>query len=121
MRFVALLFAVIALACSAPTELRAASIYDSNVMERLKLSGAQKQKMQKLVSKHRSQRNAIFREYGIDPNAKPDMNKLQRAAPKLQANAAAERAAAKTILSPEQLRVYDEVMRQIRARVMSAL
>jgi hypothetical protein len=121
MKFVALLFAVFAIAWSAPADMAAASIYDSNVIGELKLTGAQKREMQKLISQSRSRRNAIFREYGIDPDAKPDMQKLQRASSKLQANAARERAAAKKILNPEQLKVYDKIQRDTRARVMKAL
>jgi hypothetical protein len=119
MKFVALLFAVTAMLLSAPTELRA-SIYDSNVIEELNLTGAQKREMQKLIAQSRSRRNAIFREYGIDPNAKPDVSKLQRAQGKLQANAAREQAAAKKILNEEQYKHYMRIYAQLRARITKA-
>jgi hypothetical protein len=121
MKFVALLFAVIAIALSTPEDLAAASIYDSNVIEELKLAGAQKREMQQLIVQSRSRRNAIFKEFGIDPNAKPDMSKLQRAQSKLQANALRERNAAKKILNSGQLRHYDEIIRKTRGRIISAL
>lgn len=121
MKFVALLFTVFAIALSAPADLAAASIYDSNVIQELQLKGDQRREMQKLIAQSRSRRNAIFREYGIDPNGKPNMEKLQRAASKLQANAARERAAAKKILNAEQIRAYDKIMMETRARIMKAL
>jgi hypothetical protein len=98
-----------------------ASIYDANVIQRLHLSGSQKHEMQKVIAASRVQRNRIFRKYGIDPNAKPDMSLLQRASSELMANAARERAAAKKILNTKQLRLYDELMIEIRQRIMKAL
>ena len=98
-----------------------ASIYDANVIQRLHLNGSQKREMQKVIAASRVQRNRIFRKYGIDPNAKPDMSLLQRASSELMANAARERAAAKKILNTKQLRLYDELMIEIRQRIMKAL
>jgi hypothetical protein len=98
-----------------------ASIYDADVVHRLHLSGSQKREMQKVIAASRVQRNRIFRKYGIDPNAKPDMSLLQRASSELMANAARERAAARKILNAKQLRLYDELMTEIRQRIMKAL
>jgi hypothetical protein len=97
-----------------------ASIYDSNVVQHLQLSGTQKYKMQKVIVASRARRNSIFRKYGINPNAKPEMGLLMRASSELRANAARERAAAKKILSSKQLRLYDAVVRQTRQRIMAS-
>jgi hypothetical protein len=45
---------------------------------------------------------------------------LMRASSELKANSARERAAAKRILTPQQLRLYDAVVKQTRRRVMSS-
>jgi hypothetical protein len=97
-----------------------ASIYDANVVQRLELSGAQKREMEKVIAASRAQRNRIFRKYGIDPNAKPQMELLQRASAELMANAARERAAAKKILTRRQLQRYDAIMAEIRQRIISS-
>ena len=120
MRFIALVFAAFAIAFSAPVDPARASIYDSNVMEELNLEGAQKREMQKLITQSRNRRNAIFREFGIDPNAKPDMSKLQRASSKLIANGNNEKAAARKILNAEQFKIYMRVYDRTRARVTNA-
>jgi hypothetical protein len=120
MRFVALLFTVLCFGFSMPTGPANASIYDSNVLQHLQLSGAQKQEMQKVVAESRTRRNRIFRKHGIDPNAKPEMSLLQRASSELMANAARERDAAKRILNSKQLRIYDAVIQETRQRVMAS-
>lgn len=118
MRFVVLLMAAVLIAIS--TGLASASVYDSNVVQNLQLSGTQKQDMQKVVAESRKQRNRIFRKYGIDPNAKPEMALLQRASSELMANAARERTAAQKILNAKQLRQYDALIRETRQRIMAA-
>ncbi|MGH6873830.1 MAG: hypothetical protein ACREDW_02350 [Aestuariivirgaceae bacterium] len=101
-------------------DLANASIYDADVIQRLHLTGSQKREMQKVITVSRAQRNRIFKKYGIDPNAKPEMSLLQRASSELMANAAHERAAARKILNRKQLRMYDDLMIEIRQRIMKA-
>jgi hypothetical protein len=120
MRFAVVLFAAVCLVLSAPSGLARASIYDSNVVQHLQLSGTQKHKMQKVIVASRARRNSIFRKYGINPNAKPEMGLLMRASSELRANGARERAAAKKILSSKQLRLYDAIVRQTRQRIMAS-
>jgi hypothetical protein len=121
MKLVALLlFAVFCFGISIHTDLARASIYDADVVQRLQLAGTQKREMQKVITASRARRNRIFKKYGIDPNAKPDMSLLQRASSELLANAARERAAAKKILNSKQLRLYDSIIREIRHRVMAS-
>ena len=121
MRFVALIFTAFAIAFSAPANPAAASIYDNDVVAELNLQGAQRAQMQKLMSQSRSRRNAIFREFGIDPNAKPDMAKLQKAQTKLRANRAREKAQARKILSVEQYRAYERTLLVTQNRIINAL
>jgi len=120
MRFVALLLAVVFLGMSMHPNLATASIYDTNVIQHLQLTGNQKKEMQKVIAESRSRRNRIFQKYGIDPNAKPDMSLLQRASSELLANAARERAVAQEILNSKQLRLYDALVRETRQRIMAS-
>jgi hypothetical protein len=119
MKIVTLLVALGCLLIS-PDAPAVASIYDANVVERLQLEGVQKQQMRKLIAESRARRNRIFKKYGIDPNAKPEMSLLQRASSELLANAARERAAARKILTSKQLRLYDAIISETRRRVMDA-
>jgi hypothetical protein len=120
MRFVVLLLAVVCSGISIHTNIARASIYDADVVQHLQLTGKQAREMQKVIIASRARRNRIFRKYGIDPNAKPDMSLLQRASSELLANASRERAAAKKILNSKQLRLYDALISEIRQRVMSS-
>ena len=120
MKFIALLFAAFAIALSTPADPARASIYDSNVMQELDLKGAQKREMQQLIDQSRKRRNAIFKEFDIDPNAKPEMSKLQRASSKLIANGQREKAEAKKILNAQQFKIYMKVFDKTRARVTNA-
>ena len=113
MKFVALLLAAVCFGLSTHTNLARASIYEVDVIQRLQLTGTQKQEMDKVIAASRAQQDRIFKKYGIDPNAEPDMWKLRRASSELRANAARERAAAKKILNSKQLRLYDALMREI--------
>ena len=120
MRFVALLLAVLCFGFSVQSSVAKASIYDSNVIQHLQLSADQKHEMQKVISESRIRRNKIFRKHGIDPDAKPKMSLLQSASSELMANAARERDAVKKILSSQQLRVYDAVIKETRERIMAS-
>jgi hypothetical protein len=97
-----------------------ASVYDSNVVEKMNLAGKQRTQAQKIIAHSRSQRALLFRKNAINPNAKPDMFKLQRVSSELRAILARERAALTFILTPEQLRRYDAIIAETRSRVMRA-
>jgi hypothetical protein len=97
-----------------------ASMYDANMIERLQLTGTQKQAMQKVIAESRSSRDRIFSKYGIDPNARPQKSLLQRASSELMANAARERAAAKKILTRKQMYRYDSIIAEVRSRIISS-
>jgi hypothetical protein len=97
-----------------------ASMYDANMIERLQLTGTQKQEMQKVIAVSRAERNRIFNKYKIDPNARPQQSLLQRASSELMANAAHERAAAKKILTRKQMYRYDTIIAEVRSRIISS-
>jgi hypothetical protein len=97
-----------------------ASIYDSDVVGRLKLTGKQRSQVQKIITRSRSRRALLFRRNGIDPNAKPEIFKLQRISSELRAILAQQRAALASILTSDQLRQYDAVIAETRSRVIRA-
>ena len=120
MRIRAAALALVVWGCFTATSAVQASIYDSNVIQYLHLHGAQRTAMNKIILESRTRRSRIFKKHGIDPNAKPNMWLLMRASSELKENSARERAAAKRILTPQQLRLYDAVVKQTRRRVMSS-
>src|SRR5215216_3788971 len=101
-------------------ELAKASMYDANMIERLQLTGTQKQEMQKVIAVSRAERDRIFKQYGIDPNARPQKSLLQRVSSELMANAAHERAAAKKILTRKQMYQYDTIVAEVRSRIIAS-
>lgn len=119
MRFVTLLLGI-CFAVWMQAEMARASIYDVNVIQTLQLAGTQKEEMQKVLSESRGRRNRIFKKYGIDPNAKPEMALLQRASSELLENAARERSAVQKILNAKQLRQYDALIMETRQRIMAS-
>lgn len=98
----------------------AASVYDSNVLQKLKLTPAQRAKARPIVARGQKEFRAIMRKYNIDPNAKPDMSKLMKASNELVAQRRKQRAEIKPILTPEQLDQYDDIMDETAARVRKA-
>src|SRR5215207_1609088 len=101
-------------------ELAKASMYDADMVERLQLTGTQKKAMQNVIAQSRAERDRIFRQYGIDPNARPQKSLLQRASSELMANAASERAAAKKILTRKQMYQYDTIIAETRQKIMAS-
>jgi hypothetical protein len=114
------IFLIGVLATFAGIEAANASMYDANVIERLQLTGTQKQQMQQVIAVSRAERDRIFKKYGIDPNARPQKSLLQRASSELIANAARERAAAKKILTRKQMYRYDTIIAEIRSHIISS-
>jgi hypothetical protein len=103
----------------APAPATAQTIYDAN-LSRLKLTAAQKPKVDRIIRQSTRERNAIFRKYGINPKAKPDLDKLTRASSQLTRVGDRERAALAKVLTPTQLRQYDQAQSEVRRRVVQA-
>ena len=119
-RFVLLLAAATAIAMPVTSLPVQASVYDANIVAALKLKGSQRAQAQRIIAQSRGQRSRVFKRYGINPNARPNIGKLQRASSELLAIGARERAQLAQILDPTQMRAYDTLMSQIRARVIRA-
>ncbi|MEE4239015.1 MAG: hypothetical protein V2I51_20025 [Anderseniella sp.] len=98
----------------------AASIYDAQVLQRIKFSGDQRSKVSAIIRQSDKEMAVIFRKHSINPNAKPEFDKLQKAASELQAIEAKEKRQMKKILSPEQYVTYLQLLQETAARVIKA-
>ena len=99
----------------------AQTIYDSNVAAKLDdVSPQQRAAVKDITQQSRSEMMAIFKQYNIDPNAKPNFDKLMQASGPLQAVARKERQAVAKVLEPAQLKQYDKIVGETRTRVRMA-
>ena len=98
----------------------AATIYDTQILQRMKFTPSQRAKVRKILSKSKRERDAIFRKYGINPRAKPVFKKLQAASSELQALRSRQKRQMKVILSREQYKTYLALLEATAARVIKA-
>lgn len=99
----------------------AQTIYDANVASKLEgLSAQQKSQLRQITQQSRSDMMAVFKQFNIDPNAKPNFDKLMQASGPLQAIARKERQAVAKVLEPAQLKQYDRIVADTRTRVRMA-
>lgn len=99
---------------------KAESIYESNIEQKLDLEDPQKSKVAAIVKQTQQEMNEVFGKYGIDPNAKPDLDRLTNVSEELKAINDRERKLLKQILSKSQLRRYDHIIAETAARVQKA-
>lgn len=98
----------------------AQTIYDANVAEKLDIPAAQRAQVRTISQQSRGEMMAIFKQFNIDPNAKPNFDKLMRASGPLQAVARKERQAVAKVLDAAQLKQYDKIVNETRTRVRMA-
>jgi hypothetical protein len=114
-----LLLTLVALTLT-PASSWAASIYDAQILQLMKFSAEQRPKVRALIRQSDKEIAVVFRKHGINPNAKPEFDKLQRAASELQAIEAKEKRAMKKILSADQYATYLQLLQATAARVIKA-
>jgi hypothetical protein len=98
----------------------AANIYDAQVLERMKFSSDQRSKVRAIIRQSDKEMAVVFRKHGINPNAEPEFDKLQKAASELQAIEAKEKRQMKKILSADQYATYLQLLQETAARVIKA-
>ncbi len=99
-----------------------ATIYDVNAAGRLKLSPKQRTKVRKIARRSARDRNRVLRKYGINPNERyPLMEKIVKAANELQAIGRRTRLEMSKVLEPTQMRQYDQIVLETRAKVRKAV
>jgi len=96
------------------------NIYDTKILQRMKFSSGQRAKVRKIIAQSDREMAVIFRKYGINPNAKPVFEKLQRAANELQAVETREKRSMKKILSADQYKTYLDLLQRTSAQVIKA-
>jgi cytochrome P450 len=98
-----------------------AHIYDSRVEQNLKLTSAQRAKVHRIVVQGQKNFRAILRKHKININdPHPDMGQLMDASSELSAHKRRQREQMKAVLTPEQLRQYDDLIRATSDRVRKA-
>jgi hypothetical protein len=117
----ALCLSLVMLAAAPMGPAAANSIYDAQVEHKLSgLTSAQRAKVSRIVSEGQREFRAILRKYGIDPNARPNFEKLQAASNALIAYRRKQRAAMAEVLTEAQLDQYDDLIEETGARVRRA-
>ena len=103
-----------------PGQALAGNIYDSQVLQRIKFAPALRRKVRAVLRQSDREMAAIFRKYGINPNAKPVFSKLRTASSELQNLESREKRKMKKIMSAEQYKAYLELLQETAARVIKA-
>lgn len=98
----------------------ASNIYDTQVLKRIKLAPGQRTKVRSVLKRSDREMAAIFRKYGINPNAKPVFAKLRKASGELQAVESREKRQMKAIMSRDQYRAYLDLLQETAAKVIKA-
>lgn len=99
----------------------AQSIYDTNVEKRLDgLTAQQRTQVKKIVAASKQKAQAVFKKHGINPNARPVFNQLQKASRELQAVQQQERRQMQKVLNKEQYAHYNKIVAETQARVRAA-
>lgn len=99
---------------------RASNIYDARILQRINFTADQRAKVKRIIRQSDKKIAVVFRKYGINPNAKPEFEKLQRASSELQAIESKEKRQMKKILSSDQYKTYLGLLQETAARVVKA-
>jgi len=103
-----------------PSNAWASDIYDARVLQRTKFTGDQRTKVRRIIRQSDKEIAVVFRKHGINPNAKPEFEKLQRASSELQAIESKEKRQMKKVLSADQYKAYLGLLQATAARVIKA-
>lgn len=102
------------------TAASAQTIYDSQVLTRMEFNPEQREQVERVVEESQKIMADIFERYGIDPEAKPDFDKLREARHELQDLKALEKRKMKAIMSRAQFKYYLGLIQQTAANVVRA-
>ena len=98
----------------------AQTIYDSQVLERMEFTPSQRVEVEKVIEESGEVMARIFEKYGIDPEAKPNFDKLREARHELQDLEASEKRKMKAIMTRKQFKYYLGLIQQTAANVIRA-
>ncbi len=98
----------------------AQTIYDSQVLTRMEFTPSQRVEVEKVIEESGEIMARIFEKYGIDPEAKPNFDKLREARHELQELEASEKRKMKAIMTRKQFKYYLGLIQQTSANVIRA-
>ncbi|MEM7427409.1 MAG: hypothetical protein AAF441_15045 [Pseudomonadota bacterium] len=99
-----------------------ATIYDVRAAGKLKLSSKQRARVRRINQRSARDRNRVLRKHGINPNDRyPLLEKIVKAAGELEAIGRRTRLEMSKVLEPAQMRIYDQLVSETRARVRKAV
>ncbi|NNF79144.1 MAG: hypothetical protein HKN05_14040 [Rhizobiales bacterium] len=98
----------------------AQTIYDAQVLTRMEFSPEQRVKVEHVIEQSDKIMTEIFEKYGIDPEAKPDFDKLAAARHELQDLEAMEKREMKAIMTRQQFKYYLGLIQTTAANVIRA-
>ncbi len=98
----------------------AQTIYDSQVLTRMEFTESQRVEVEKVIEESGEIMARIFEKYGIDPEAKPNFDKLREARHELQDLEAREKRKMKAIMTRKQFKYYIGLIQQTAANVIRA-
>ncbi len=98
----------------------AQTIYDAQVLTRMEFSPSQRVEVERVIEQSDKIMTEIFKKYDIDPEAKPDFDKLAAARHELQDLEAMEKREMKAIMTREQFKYYMGLIQTTAANVIRA-
>lgn len=96
------------------------TVYDPQLLVRMKFSEKQLPTIKGILDKSEAAIVEVFAKFNIDPQAKPDFDRLRAASTELQAIEAWEKKQMKRILSKSQYADYLEIQQRTTAAVIKA-
>ena len=120
-RFAALiLFTASSVWVMAASLAKAQTIYDAQILTRMEFTPDQRVEVEKVIERSGKIMAKIFEKYEIDPEAKPDFDKLVAARHELQELEAQEKREMKAILTRHQFKYYLGLIQTTAANVIRA-
>ena len=98
----------------------AQTIYDAQVLTRMEFTDEQRVKVERVIEHSDKIMTQIFEKYDIDPEAKPDFDKLAATRHELQDLEALEKRAMKEIMTRKQFKYYLGLIQTTAANVIRA-
>ncbi|MGI9413208.1 MAG: hypothetical protein ACR2PM_06045 [Hyphomicrobiales bacterium] len=117
----ALMLVLVAAQAQTQTETRQRTIYEADIAGRIDLDEEQRPLVEEILERSSEEQRGILIKHGIDPMAQPRAILLIKAAGELIALGQRTRRKLAGILDRKQLAEYDRIIKEVEARVRSAV
>lgn len=91
--------------------------YAEEVIRRLNLSDAQREALRPVMQQAAKERRAILAKHGITEGSRPSIRQMRAAKPEIEKSRKRTRAEVAKILDEAQMKEYDKVVAEVRAKV----